>query len=336
LKGAAPSAPPAQRSFSLWPTICLPLKNLNLGQSGAEYAKEVMPPAVQKKYHFISGLPRSGSTLLAAILRQNPRFHAAMTSPVGSLFSALHERMGQNNEFSGFIDEAQRERMLRGLFEIYYQEHAQEIVVDTNRLWCARLPILLRLFPEAKVLCTVRNVAWVMDSIERLVRKNALHPSRMFNGPGESDTVFHRVEALASRDRLVGFSYYALKEAFYGTEAKNLLVIDYDILTQAPGKVLPLIYQFLGEPAFAHDFNNLDYQEPEFDSRIGLPGLHEIKRKVAFRPRQTVLPPDLFRQYSQLDFWKNTEDSTAHVITAQPAASATSSAPIPFSVARAS
>ncbi|MBU0835751.1 MAG: sulfotransferase, partial [Gammaproteobacteria bacterium] len=27
-------------------------------------------------YHFISGLPRSGSTLLAALLRQNPRFHA--------------------------------------------------------------------------------------------------------------------------------------------------------------------------------------------------------------------------------------------------------------------
>ncbi|WP_333154680.1 sulfotransferase [Microcoleus sp. B9-D4] len=32
---------------------------------------------------FISGLPRSGSTLLAALLRQNPRFHSAMTSPIG-------------------------------------------------------------------------------------------------------------------------------------------------------------------------------------------------------------------------------------------------------------
>jgi sulfotransferase len=39
--------------------------------------------------HFISGLPRSGSTLLAAILRQNPRFHAGMSSPVASLFMAL-------------------------------------------------------------------------------------------------------------------------------------------------------------------------------------------------------------------------------------------------------
>jgi len=36
--------------------------------------------------HFIAGLPRSGSTLLAGILRQNPRFHAAMTSPVGAMY----------------------------------------------------------------------------------------------------------------------------------------------------------------------------------------------------------------------------------------------------------
>src|SRR3569832_2806671 len=42
-----------------------------------------------KKYHFISGLPRSGSTLLAALLLQNPRFHAGMTSPVGTLFTGM-------------------------------------------------------------------------------------------------------------------------------------------------------------------------------------------------------------------------------------------------------
>jgi sulfotransferase len=272
-----------------------------------------------KTYHFISGLPRSGSTVLAAILRQNPRIHAAMTSPVGSLFTSLHNTMGQNNEFSEFIEERQRERMLRGVFDLYYQDFTQDVIIDTNRLWCARLPLLFRLFPQAKVLCTVRNLAWVMDSVERLVRKNSHNPSKLFNGPAESDTVYHRLEALASRDRFVGFSYYALKEAFYSPEARNILLIEYEHLTQVPEKVLPLIYQFLGEPAFAHDFENLDYQEPSFDARLGLHGLHEIKRKVAYRPRPTVLPPDLFQQYNQLDFWKNRAGSAASVINVAPA-----------------
>jgi sulfotransferase len=274
---------------------------------------------MSKTFHFISGLPRSGSTLLAAILRQNPRIHAAMTSPVGSLFSSLHATMGRNNEFAEFIEDRQRERILRGVFDLYYQDFAQEIIVDTNRLWCARLPLLLKLFPEAKVLCTVRNVAWIMDSVERLVRKNALSPSRLFNSPAESDTIYHRVETLAGRDRFVGFPYYALKEAFYSPEARNILLIEYDHLTQAPDKVLPLVYQFLGLPAFRHDFDNLDYQEPSFDARLGMDGLHEVKRKVVHRPRATVLPPDLFQQYSQLDFWKNRAGSAANFIDAHPA-----------------
>ena len=47
-----------------------------------------------KQLHFISGLPRSGSTLLAGILRQNPQFHAAMSSPVAPMMNGALEQMG--------------------------------------------------------------------------------------------------------------------------------------------------------------------------------------------------------------------------------------------------
>ena len=44
---------------------------------------------MQNGIHFISGLPRSGSTLLAALLlTQNPALHAGITSPVGSLVTS--------------------------------------------------------------------------------------------------------------------------------------------------------------------------------------------------------------------------------------------------------
>lgn len=67
--------------------------------------------------HFISGLPRSGSTLLAAILRQNPRFHAGMSSPMGSLFMALQGAISRRNEASVFIDKSQKHELLKGLFD---------------------------------------------------------------------------------------------------------------------------------------------------------------------------------------------------------------------------
>ncbi|MEG3935774.1 sulfotransferase [Microcoleus sp. T3_B1] len=62
------------------------------------------------KAHFISGLPRSGSTLLGALLRQNPRFHAAMTSPVGGLVERMLEAMSEDNQFSTFISREKGER----------------------------------------------------------------------------------------------------------------------------------------------------------------------------------------------------------------------------------
>jgi hypothetical protein len=74
--------------------------------------------------HFISGLPRSGSTLLAALLRQNPRFEAGMSGPLAGLFGALLTEMSARNEFSIFIDDAKRERILHGLFDSYYADSA--------------------------------------------------------------------------------------------------------------------------------------------------------------------------------------------------------------------
>lgn len=270
------------------------------------------------RIHFISGLPRSGSTLLAGILRQNPRFHAAMTSPVGALFSVMLNAMSRGNETALFIDEAQRKDLLAALFEAYYRPEADKgVIFDTNRVWCARLPALLTLFPDAKVICCVRSVAWIMDSIERLVRKNAFEPSRLFATPEERATVFSRVEALAHRDRLVGFAWSALKEAYYGEHGRSLLILEYDILAQRPAETLRLLYQFLDEPVFDHDFESVEYAEPEFDAQLATPGLHTVKRRVAFEPRRTILPPDLFQKYAGLSFWRDPAGSTAFRITVE-------------------
>jgi sulfotransferase len=47
---------------------------------------------MQKTYHFISGLPRSGSTLLANVLAQNPRFETTATSSILGIISNIREQ----------------------------------------------------------------------------------------------------------------------------------------------------------------------------------------------------------------------------------------------------
>jgi sulfotransferase len=270
-----------------------------------------------KKMHFISGLPRSGSTLLAALLRQNPRFHASMSSPVGPLFGSLLEQFSAGSEFGSVVTQEQRRRLLGGLFDSYYADKPDGTVVfDPNRMWSAKMPAIADLYPQAKVSACVRDVAWVMDSIERLYRANPYENTRLFNDGVERNTVYSRVDTLGMRNRLVGYAWSAIKEAFYGEQAKSLLVIDYDLLAQAPEKVMPLVYQFLEEPWYSgHDFNQVEFDAPEFDNALGLSGLHRVRSKVAFLQRTTILPPDLFAQYQHMNFWHDVANSRANVIT---------------------
>lgn len=267
------------------------------------------------RFHFISGLPRSGSTLLAALLRQNPRFHAGMTSPVGALFAGMLNEFSAGSEFGPVVNQAQRRRLLHGLFDSYYADQAdKQVIFDTNRLWTSKLPAIRDLFPQAKVIACVRNVAWVMDSIERLYRANPYENTKLFNDDAERNTVYSRVETLAQRNRLVGFAWAALKEAYYGEQADSMLIVDYDLLARAPEKILRLVYEFLGEPWFEHDFEHVEYDAPAFDQALGLAGLHKVRPRVKIEDRPSILPPDLFEQYASLSFWEDGRNSRANVI----------------------
>ncbi|HLQ86273.1 MAG TPA: sulfotransferase [Salinisphaeraceae bacterium] len=254
--------------------------------------------------HFISGLPRAGSTLLAALLRQNPRFHAGMSGPLAGMFGSLLGVMSERNEFAVFLDDAKRQRILHGLFDNYYDDYAAEVIFDTSRAWCARMPAIAQLFPQARVIACVRHLPWVIDSIEQLVQKNMFSPSSIFNyTPG--GTVYTRANSVAASGGLVGYAFDALKQACFGAQADRLLLVQYETLTADPARAMAAIYDFIGEPAFEHDFEQVEYDTEEFDRRAGTPGLHTVRGRVQARPRATLLPPDLFRRFANDAFWRD-------------------------------
>lgn len=258
------------------------------------------------RIHFISGLPRSGSTLLAALLRQNPRFHADMSGPMAGLFGALLGEMSQRNEFAVFIDDAKRRRILHALFDQFYADCEAEVVFDTNRAWCARMPAIAELFPDAKVIACVRHLPWVIDSIERLVQRNVFSPSSIFNYTPHV-AAYTRASKVAGFEGMVGFgfAYDALKQACLRAQADRVLLVQYETLTTQPAAAMQAIYAFIGQPLFRHDFEHVEYDVAAFDQRVGTPGLHSVRSKVHAEPRKTVLPPDLFQRFANDAFWRD-------------------------------
>jgi sulfotransferase len=259
------------------------------------------------KLHFISGLPRSGSTLLSALLRQNPRFSAAMTSPVAALCGTMHQRMC-GGEFGVFFDDVRRHTMLRSVFDAYYTDiPAGNVVFDTNRTWTGKAALLESLYPDSRIICCVREAGWIIDSVERMLNKNPLQLSRIFNFQAGS-SVYSRVEILMnSENGLIGLAWSTLREAWFGDQAKRMIVIPYETLVREPKRTMERLYQELGEAPFAHDFDNVKYDEPDFDAHIGMPGLHTVRKKVEYHERKPCIPPDLFRKYAATSFWTKPE-----------------------------
>jgi sulfotransferase len=142
-----------------------------------------------------------------------------MTSPVGHLVNAMLRETSMRHEDAVFLDDEMRERLLRSVFDAYYADAGPDsLIFDTNRMWTTKLHILARLFPEAKIIACVRSPAWVIDSIETLVRSNPFELSGIFSfEPG--GTIYSRAEGLTGGSGMVGFPLSALREAVYGPHA---------------------------------------------------------------------------------------------------------------------
>jgi sulfotransferase len=268
--------------------------------------------------HFIAGLPRSGSTLLRAILHQNPRVKVGVSSRLFFLTSNLVALMSADNTLTRVTD-LQRRNILCSLFTSFYP-NSQQLVFDTNRLWPARIPLLKEVLLDFKIICCVRNPAWILDSYERIYRRNALRQPCMFS-PADSLSVYARAEALMDpKAGNVGIAWQALREAWH-MERDRLIMLPYERLLEG-AETIRWIYRQLGldaDETAGHQFYDVNFDPQlyaEYDDRVGLPGLHKISGPVKATQRETILPPDLFKKYSQLAFWDEWESK----IKPQPAA----------------
>lgn len=259
-----------------------------------------------KAIHFISGTPRSGSTLLSAILRQNPSFHASMSSPVLAMVSGIYNALGAQQEWTALTTDEQRASSMRGVIRGYYEDIARDkVVFDSSRGWCAKMATLARLYPQAKVIACVREFSWIIDSFERLYQQNPLLMSKLFTMTN-GNTVYARADTLGGLQGAVGFPSHAVREAVFGPNAGRLIIVDYEALAREPAKTMDHLYAVLDLPGFRHDFSNVEFEGgDEFDQQLGVPGLHKVRRKVEYVERRTILPPDLFDRYRGGDYWRD-------------------------------
>ena len=127
------------------------------------------------KFYFDCGLPRSGSTLLTALLNQNPNIHAGTLSPVFELMYYTNEIL-HNEQAKAFPKPKIFQEIVTNTLINYYSDVTNPIVIDKCRAWPAHIDMMKKYITDnPKLICTVRHPLDILASFITLFHKDGTY-----------------------------------------------------------------------------------------------------------------------------------------------------------------
>jgi len=250
-----------------------------------------------KQYVFLSGLPRTGSTMLSAILSQNSEIHAEGNSALCQIMWDAHvsctvnatEQLKANKRF-----ETTSNDIVSQIPNLYYKKTESSIVLDKCRAWTLPSNVeILKTYisKDYKVIVLERPVVEVVKSFMRVHMANPI----TYNVKYIEDLLVQNSEVLMKP--LSGVVW-----AKENNQNNNFLFISYDELVTKTEETIKKIYDFCGWQHFNHDFTNIIAKYPEDDySAYGLKNLHEVRPKVEKRTYEVILPKEIEDKCLQID-----------------------------------
>jgi sulfotransferase len=248
-----------------------------------------------REFVFLSGLPRTGSTLLSAILSQNPKIHAEGNSPLcqlmwdvnQSLLIKCKEQLTACNRFD-IIPVIMEE-----IPNLYYKNAIEPIIIDKCRCWT--IPnnfemIKKYISKEVKIIVLERPVVEIIQSFIKLFNKNVICTDKW------EETIFRQGSDPIMKP-LAGLMW-----AKNNNQNNNFLFINYDELVNNPEDTIKRIYEFCNWEYFQHDFENIVVKYPENDKEAyNLEGQHVIRQKIGKIQNDTVLSKEVYEKCRIID-----------------------------------
>ena len=249
---------------------------------------------MNKTLYFLSGVPRSGSTVLAAILNQNPMTCVSTTSGLGAALNGLATAWHTDNVLvANDYENKKLAHTMRGVIDAFYDETDKPIVIDKSRNWPN--PMIMQamgqvLGQKPKIIATVRSIPDCMASFVRVAK------------PENLDEFLTR----GNLAKHLKHSYMVLQSG-YKYDPESFLFVEYEDLLANPQTELERIHNFLALPHFEYDLKNIDGSTVKENDEIlhGVSGLHDIKPILSKQHNEN--PRDIlkhhYNEYCQPEFW---------------------------------
>lgn len=256
--------------------------------------------------HFVAGLPRSGSTLIVNLLKQNPSVHGEAVSSLCSLVSSIHYSWDKIDASREYPNIQAKVDVIKSILDNYHNQHGRDVVFDKDRLWVSQIGLLEAVLQrQVKMLIPVRNPAEILASFEKIRKTNPIHITQSDQDLKENSSIPARAYFFAGPGGPMGISYQAIKDAVTMGYLDRMLFVDYNRFCNSPKSQIKRIYDFFELPNFEHDFKKIDQSEVYNDFATMMPNLHKVKPSLEKSTLNCVeyLGLDLFQQYNREIFW---------------------------------
>lgn len=266
---------------------------------------------MNKTFYFLAGMPRSGSTVLASILTQNPEIYVTPTSPLLDLLY-LNEQAWRKlpSVIANPIPE-QLESISHAIINSCWQHINRPIIIDKHRAWGRNLPAISNIFgTPPKLIVTVRDIPSVIASFMTLLRNSSqplTYIDKILISKNLQLTDDNRADVLWKD--FIQDPWDSFRTA-WTTDKSAIHLVSYDHLISNKQAVIDGIYDFLELPRYTHNFQHIE--NPNVDSDLaawGLENLHTIRPKLAKTAQdpRTILGDQIYEKYAnmKLEFWND-------------------------------
>jgi sulfotransferase len=266
-----------------------------------------------KKYYFLSGLHRSGNTLLSTILNQNPKIYSGELSPMAEYMWIMDN--SYKNQKMAYLskDSIGSKNIIKNMFDNYYSHVDKPIIFDRDKNWLHKTNIkniTEYVTKTPKIVVTVRPIIEILTSFVVKYSKTSQPYLEMFESYpmkqhlSEEDNF---CDFLMMPNGIVDRIYSCIAYGFHNEDKSTFHIVEYDSLVYNTKNTLSEIYNFIGEDAYDHDFNNLENKNKNSLLELNLPtDLHTIRKTISnqsFKPKD-VLSDYIIQKYSNLEFWR--------------------------------
>lgn len=259
---------------------------------------------MDKRIFFLSGLPRSGSTLLGSILNQNPDVYVSTTSPLYSLLLNTNEHLNLLNLQYTFDQISIGDKLYKSIVDAFYpDDRSFPIVFDKHRGWPRNVDAVRSYVDaEPKIICPVRPIAEIMASYitlaerdpDNFIDRELRELGEPISNESRANYLWRVTMKVAYENMLIGMKMHP----------ESMLLVEYDQLVFRPEKALARIYKFCGMDLYEHEFEGIENTCAEAkDEAWGMKNLHDIRSTIG---KQSVdplcyLPREAIDYFSQFD-----------------------------------